>query len=137
MLARAILAGPQPACVVRLTQQLRESGTGLVLLRDVGHAVARADTSRLRDLLRRARAYASALEIAGARDVLEQLVEAHPVEQLLGLEHAVRRWLDHGAAPVDLLPLVPELRAYVAARVKLDGLRTLLAELDKLTASRP
>jgi hypothetical protein len=157
VLALAILDRLPGRFAHRLAHVLAAAGAGLAVLADVRRAVARSDTGGIRTLSARARAYVTAVEI-GAIDVLDQLGELHPVEHLIGLEHALARWVDHGSAPADLLPLVPELRRHVEARlaqvvsaaadglalaggtqtVRLAGehagLRALLTELDKLRA---
>ncbi|MCW5806147.1 MAG: hypothetical protein KIT31_27530, partial [Deltaproteobacteria bacterium] len=88
------------------------------LLRAVRDAidVPQPTPGTMRELIDQARRYAAHIEIRDAGDVLAELARLHPVEMLLGLEHAVARWVAAVDVPADLLPLLPELRAHCAPR---------------------
>jgi hypothetical protein len=70
----------------------------------------------LADLSGRALGYVRAREIAGGEEVLAELAHLHPVEQLVGLENALARWVDDPSAGA-LYGELPELRAYCERRV--------------------
>ncbi|MBA2543013.1 MAG: hypothetical protein H0V17_25455, partial [Deltaproteobacteria bacterium] len=65
--------------------------------------------------------------------VLDDIADAHPVEQLLGLENAVARWsVERDAAP-ELRPLLSELAPYCEHLRE----RMQLAGHDRPRAGRP
>jgi hypothetical protein len=113
VLARAILRGAHAGFAQRLVQQLATAGDGRALLDSLRAAIAaELDGGRLRTLWARVRRYADAVEISERGALLDDIVNTHPVEQLLGLENAVARWVAEYEAPPDLLLLIDELRPY-------------------------
>jgi hypothetical protein len=71
----------------------------------------------LADLSGRALRFVRAREITGGEEVLAELAHLHPVEQVVGLENALTRWVDDPAASA-LHGVLPELRAYCEHRVE-------------------
>ncbi|MDQ3366923.1 MAG: hypothetical protein M3680_15990, partial [Myxococcota bacterium] len=118
VVAASILAGQHRGFVERLTEQLVGAASGHDLLLELRIAIdAEPDPARLRTLADHARRYAQALELADGDAVLAELAAMHPVEQLLGLEHAIRQWLADVEAPPALIPLLPELHAHCTRRL--------------------
>jgi hypothetical protein len=112
VLAGAILRGLHAGFVERLTAQLERAAQGSALLAEVRRGLDLDDVLPvLPGLTARALQLVRAREIAGAEEVLAELLQLHPVEQLVGLENALVRWLDDRAIG-ELAGVLPELRAY-------------------------
>jgi hypothetical protein len=71
---------------------------GHALLGDVRAALDAGTDDRTSDIAARTRRYAAVLGIADAGEVLDELTHLHFLEHLLGLEHALVRWIAAGAA---------------------------------------
>ncbi len=113
VLARAILGHAHHGFTRRLADQLALAGHGGRLLADLRAAIASSSPPDLRTLWQRVRRYADAIEIEDRHAVLEDIINTHPVEQLLGLENAVARWSAEREAPPELLHVIDELRRYL------------------------
>ena len=123
VLAHAILRNAHAGFAQRLVQQLALAGNGEALLADL-RAAMHAAAPDLRGLWRRVRRYADAIEIEDRHAVLDEIADAHPVEQLLGLENAVSRWSAERDAPPELRHVVDELQPHceqVRERMQLAG----------------
>lgn len=113
VLARTILRRAHHGFARRLVEVLATAGTGRALVAELRAAIAaELDADRLRTLWERVRRYADAIELPERRELLDDIINTHPVEQLLGLEHAVSRWVALYEAPPELLPMVDELRRH-------------------------
>lgn len=123
VLAHAILRGAHAGFTQRLAQQLALAGNGEALLADL-RAAMHATTPDLRGLWQRVRRYTDAIEIDDRREVLDEIADAHPVEQLIGLENAVARWSAERDAPPELLQLRGDLLQHcehLRERLQLSG----------------
>jgi hypothetical protein len=111
-LAGAILRGLHAGFVERLTEQIERAGHGRALLADVRRGLDLDDVQpEIGRLMGRAVELVRAREIPHAEEVLAELAELHPVEQLVGLENALLRWLDDRELGA-LAGVLPELRAF-------------------------
>lgn len=118
VLAKAVLSGAEVGFAKRLTEKLATAAAGRSLLADLRGAIADSDPEEsIRELAERVREFGDAIEIPDRGDLLAELAETHPVEQLMALEHAVERWLSERDAPTELLPMLAELEHYCAQRV--------------------
>lgn len=118
VLAKAVLRGAEVGFAERLTRKLATAAAGRELLADLRGAIAHSDPEEsIRELADRVRELGDAIEIPDRGDLLAELAETHPVEQLMALEHAVVRWLEERDAPTELLPMLAELEHYCAQRV--------------------
>ncbi len=112
VLAGALLRGQHAGFVEQLTEQIERAGRGGALLADVRRGLALDEVQPvLAGLSARALQLVRAREIAGAEEVLAELARLHPVEHLVGLEHALVRWLDDSELG-ELGRALPELSAY-------------------------
>ncbi len=146
-LVRAIQRGEHRGFLVRLLRQLAIAMRGRVLVDDLRRSIEALqvehsdDVDAVAELVDRGRRLVRDLEVVDGESVLDDVESQHPVEQLLGLEHALVRWLDrdeHGA----LLAELPALRDYARARLDdprgLDGsevtaFEQLIEAIDLLT----
>ncbi len=118
VLAKAVLRGAEVGFAERLTRKLATAAAGRELLADLRGALERSDPEEsIRELAERVREFGDAIEIPDRDDLLAEVAETHPVEQLMALEHAVVQWLAERDAPTELLPMLAELEHYCAQRV--------------------
>ncbi len=118
VLAKAVLRGADLGFAKRLTDKLATAAAGRSLLADLRGAIANSEPEdSVRELAERVREFGDAIEIPDRGDLLAELAETHPVEQLMALEHAVVQWLADRDAPPELLPMLAELEHYCAQRV--------------------
>ncbi len=103
----------------RLTEQLDHANRARPLLAAVRRAIAQGGPvpGHLAVLAAEARAVSRALDIANASPVLDELSALHPVEQLVGLEHAVAGWVLASEVTGDLAPWESPLVTYAEARL--------------------
>jgi hypothetical protein len=98
--------------VERLTEQIERASHGRALLADVRRGLDLDDVQpAIGRLMGRAVELVRAREIPRAEEVLAELAQLHPVEQLVGLENALLRWLDDRELGA-LAEVLPGLRAY-------------------------
>ncbi len=119
VLAKAVLRGAEVGFAERLTKKLATAAAGRSLLADLHGAMANSDPEdSIRELAERVREFGDAIEIPDRDDLLAEVAETHPVEQLMALEHAVVHWLAERDAPTELLPMLAELEHYCAQRLR-------------------
>lgn len=73
---------------------------GGALLAEIRHELEH--DARLAGVAERARRFATILQVVEAPAVLDELAKHHEVDQLVGLEHAVARWLMSASSPRNL-----------------------------------
>lgn len=112
VLAGAIVRGLHAGFVERLTEQIERASHGRALLADVRRGLDLDDVQpAIGRLMGRAVELVRAREIPRAEEVLAELAQLHPVEQLVGLENALLRWLDDRELGA-LAEVLPGLRVY-------------------------
>jgi hypothetical protein len=133
VLARGVIRGGHRLIVEQFAARLASAVAGRELYADLRAAIELDDArERLADLLGRARRYAEAFDIADGPAVLDELARLHPVEQLIGLDNALGRWLplESGAA---WLALLAEVRRYCSVHVATNrNFRTIVQLIDRL-----
>lgn len=117
LLARAVLRGSETGFAERLTVKLDTAATGRELLASIRGALLDEPELATRELADRVKAFGDALEIADRDELLDEVANTHPVEQLMALEHAVVRWMSERDAPTELLPMLAELEHHCAQRL--------------------
>jgi hypothetical protein len=136
VLARGVIRGGHRLIAEQLAVRLASAVAGRELFADLRAAIEVDDArERLADLLARARRYAEAFDITDGAAVLDELARLHPVEQLIGLDNALRRWLP-AETGADWLVLLAEVRRYCSVHIATNrSYRTIVQLIDRLQSA--